>query len=141
MRVFDASVHNRIANDPLVRPSFAWAEGDLSFDDEVSRPDDYVFLANEEGDAAAIFEWSAPGTYQVHTMALGSCRGRRALDTGARMIAWMFDREGALMLWGMTPAYNRAARMFNRMIGARSQGMREHFVTGSCEIFVWKPAW
>lgn len=141
MRVFDAAVHNRIANDPSVRPSFPWFEGAVSFDAEVTRPDDYVFLANEEGDAAAIFEWSAPGVFQVHTMALATCRGRRALASGTRMVAWMFDDEGAEMLWGMTPVDNRAAGMFNRMMGARSLGKRDHHVAGPCEIFVWKRSW
>lgn len=137
MRVFDASVHNAIANHPSVRPSFPWVEGEVSFDEEVRLTDAYVFLVNEDRDAAAIFEWSAPRVYQVHSMSLPSCRGKAVIEVGKRMIAWMQAEMGARMIWGQTPVDNRAARMFNRLMGARSEGMRGHHVTGECELFVW----
>lgn len=135
MRVFDAAEHNRIANLPDVRPSFAWVEGEVSFDAEIADTDHYVFLI--EGGAAAIFEWSAPGVWQVHTLASPECRGKAAIDAGLRMIAWMQEQEGARMLWGMTPLGNSAARMFNRLIGAKSAGLREHHVCGETELFTW----
>lgn len=136
MRVFDAAAHNRIANHPEVRPSFAWFEGEVTFDDQAADVDNYVFLL--DGDAAAIFEWSAPRVWQVHTLALPDVRGAAALASGRRMIAWMRAEMGARTLWGMTPIANRAARMFNRLIGAKSAGFREHHVTGPCELFVWE---
>lgn len=135
MRVFDASAHNRIANHPAVRPSFPWVEGEVSFDAEVTDTQHYCFLL--DGEAAAMFEWSAPGVWQVHSLASPDCRGKHALDAGRRMIGWMRDHEGATMFWGQTPVGNRAARMFNRLIGAKSAGMREHHICGLCELFVW----
>lgn len=137
MRVFDASAHNAIANHPSVRPSFPWVEGEVSFDDEVQLTDAYVFLLNEARTAGAIFEWSAPRVWQVHTLFSDGCRGKAAMTLGKHMIAWMQAEMAAQMIWGQTPLHNRAARMFNRLMGARSEGMRNHPVSGECELFVW----
>lgn len=134
MRVFDASAHNRIANHPSVRPSFGWLEGEVNFDAEVADTDNYVFLL--DGDSAAIFEWSAPGVFQVHTMSLPESRGKGVIESGRRMLAWMRDCAGAHTVWGQTPLQNRSARMFNRLIGARYAGARTHHVTGPGELFV-----
>ena len=76
-----------------------------------------VVLSNGE-DAVAIFEITAPGIYQSHTLFGPTCRGRKAIDTAKEMVAWMFD-HGARIVWGATPKYNRKALLFNRMIGAK----------------------
>lgn len=74
-----------------------------------------VILSNGE-DAMALFTLTAPGIYQGHTMFANTCRGRRAIETGREIIAWMFD-HGAEVVWGSTPRGNRKARWFNRQIG------------------------
>jgi hypothetical protein len=134
MRVFDASAHNRIANHPDVRPSFGWFDGEVSFDAEVADTDNYVFLL--DGDCAAIFEWSAPGVFQVHTMSLPGSRGKGVIEAGRRMVGWMREHMSARMIWGLTPRDNRAARSFNRLMGAKVVGERTHPVTGLCDLFV-----
>ena len=138
MRVFDASEHNRIANLPDVRPSFEWFEGEVSFDEEVAQTDHYVFLV-EDG-VAAIFEWSAPGVWQAHSMSAPEMRGSRTIAIGKAMLAWMRDNMGARMIWGQTPLHNRPARMLNRLLGTKSAGRRTHPVTGEGELFVWEAA-
>lgn len=76
-----------------------------------------VILSNGE-DAMALFTMTAPRVFQGHTMFADTCRGRRAIETGREIIAWMFD-HGADVVWGSTPRGNRKARWFNRQIGMR----------------------
>lgn len=135
MRTFDPTVLNRIANLPEVKPYFGHVEeGDIYFDELASAPDDYTLLCNGE-DAGAIFEWSGPGIWQSHYLFARSCRGRRAIEECRRMIGWMFEQEKACLLWGQTPIANRPARWLNRQIGAISHGIRNHHISGPCELF------
>lgn len=76
-----------------------------------------VILSNGE-DALALFTATADGIFQGHTMFAETCRGRRAIETGKDILAWMFD-HGADVVWGSTPRENRKARWFNRQIGMR----------------------
>lgn len=134
MRTFDPSVLNRIANHPEVKPYFGHAEGPIFFDELAALPNDYALLCNGE-DAGAVFEWTGPGIWQSHYLALPSCRGRLCVAEFRRMIDWMFEHEGARTLWGQTPVGNRAARWVNRQIGAVSHGIRTHHISGPCELF------
>ena len=135
MRTFDPTVLNRIANHPEVKPYFGHEEGEIFFDECASLPDDYVLLDNGK-DAGAIFEWTGPGIWQGHYLSLPVCRGRAALAEFSRMIDWMFEHEGARLIWGQTPEANRAARWVNRQLGMVSQGFRVHHASGLCELFV-----
>lgn len=139
--MFTADLHNRIANDPSVRPSFGHHEGATDLSPLLDEPENYILLADGE-DAAAILEWSAPDIWQVHYMMLSSCRGRRALAAAKRMVAWMFEKEGARAIWGQTPMANRAARWLNRQVGCVSKGFAEREADGPCELF-WleAPSW
>ncbi|MET0240199.1 MAG: hypothetical protein ABW184_09915 [Sphingobium sp.] len=135
LRTRDVTVLNRIANLPEVKPYFGHVEkGDIDFRELAAAPAEYVLLCNGE-DAGSIFEWSGPGIWQSHYLFAHSCRGRRAITECRRMIAWMFEREGARLLWGQTPIENRPARWLNRQIGARSHGIRTHHISGACELF------
>ena len=82
-----------------------------------------VVLSNGE-DAVAVFEATTPDVFQVHTMFAKTCRGRKAIDTAREMLAWMFG-HGAQIVWGCTPRSNRAACMFNRLVGASVIGSDE----------------
>ena len=115
----DLNLIHRIANSDAVRP-FIRPDGApmdwtplLRFSPAESRA---IVLSNGH-DALAAFEQTAPGIYQTHTMFAATCRGRRAIDTGRAMLAWMFER-GAEMIWGSTPRVNRRACWFNRHLGA-----------------------
>lgn len=110
---------NRIANSDGVRP-FIRPDGEfMDWSDLVSLPSTQtgvVVLSNGE-DAVAAFEMTAPGIFQSHTLFGETCRGRKAIDTGREMVAWMFE-HGANVVWGSTPRDNAKARWFNRQIGA-----------------------
>ncbi len=121
-REWDAELHNRIANDPAVKPTFGYNQGPTDLSPLLAEPESYILLSNGS-DGAVIYEWSAPGVWQAHTMFLPSCRGRRAIDDAKAMIAWMFDHAAAEMLWGQTPMTNRPARMFNRLFGGKPAGL------------------
>ena len=113
MRATDASLHNFIANHPDVKPTLGYNEDYTDFTPLLDHPEAYVLLSDGIG-AAAIFEWSAPGVWQSHTMFLPASRGKAGLKAARAMIDYMFD-NGARMLWGMTPLDNRPAQMFNRL--------------------------
>lgn len=119
-RATDAELHNRIANHPLVKPLLGYNNDATDFTPLLSEPQNYVLLSDGFG-AAAIFEWSAPGVWQAHTMFLPESRGREGFQAARDMMSWMFER-GAKMLWGMTPIGHRPALVFNRVIGAKAAG-------------------
>lgn len=117
----DALLHNLIANDPSVRPTFGYHEGYTDLTPLLDLPETYVLLSNGKN-AASIWEWSAPGVWQGHGLFLPECRGRHAIDCGKEMCRYMFDTVGAKMLWGMTPEYHKPAKLFNRLLGFQEAG-------------------
>lgn len=136
MRALDARVHNEIANHPDVVRNLEWDadRGLLTFDHLVPHPEHYIFLHNETRELALIFEWSAPGVWQVHTMSLPSIRGRAVPDAKS-LFHEMFVQHGADMIWGQTPLHNVAARKFNLKVGAESYGTGHHHIAGDVEYF------
>ena len=139
MRSQDAGLHNRILNDPAITGHFGAQFKDLT--PLFNEPGAYVLLDNG-ADAASVLEWSAPGVWQCHTYFLPSCRGKRAIEAGKGFLRWMFEREGARMVWGQTPVGNRQAIMFNRLCGAVSDGFDDHPYSGRIEYFiVERDAW
>ena len=116
----DPDLVNRIANSEAVRPYIRPDGGVMDWAPLVTRPitETGVVVLTDGVDALAAFEITAPGVYQSHTLFGQACRGRKAIDTAKAMVAWMFN-HGASIVWGTTPRENRAARWFNRQIGAR----------------------
>lgn len=110
---------NRIANSDGVRP-FIRPDGDfMDWSEIVSRPSTQtgvIVLSNGE-DAVAAFEMTAPRVFQSHTLFSETCRGKKAVETGREMVAWMFE-HGADVVWGATPRDNLKALIFNSAIGA-----------------------
>ena len=92
-----------------------------------------VVLSNGE-DAVGVFEPTGIRLYQVHTLFGESCRGRRALEVGRAMIDFMIP-DYADAIWGATPIANRAARWFNRQLGARVIGQDVYEAEGAVELF------
>ena len=132
MRTFDATVLNRIARHPEIVAQFGVEQ---SFSALVSEPDYFALFNNADGDGGMVFEWSAPGVWQMHTMFLPECRGKRAIRDAKAMVREMFIDVGATMLWGQTPLGLKGARMFNRLIGATQMGFGDHHVSGPVEFF------
>lgn len=130
-RSTDAALHNFIINMDSVSAAFGEHRKDLS--PLLDFPKSYVLLDNGK-DAASVFEWTAPRVWQAHTYFLPSARGKQGITDAKAMCRWMFD-NGALVLWGQTPVHNRAARMFNRLIGAKSEGFDTHQISGEVEYF------
>ena len=138
VRATDAALHNRIANHPEVKPTLGYNEGYTDFAALFNYPDAYVLLSDGQG-AAAIFEWSAPGVWQSHTMFLPESRGKNGIRAAKAMMAWMFENMQARMLWGMTPLSNRAAHMFNRLIGAKPDKEMTNVAGDLVQTFVVEP--
>lgn len=110
---------NRIVNSDGVRPFIRPDGGFMDWSEIVSRPSTQtgvIVLSNGE-DAVAAFEMTAPGVFQSHTLFSETCRGKKAVETGREMVAWMFD-HGADIVWGSTPRNNLKAIIFNSAIGA-----------------------
>lgn len=116
----DAAQHNYIANHPAVKLTLGYNAGYTDFTPLLADPENYVLLA--DGDVAAVFECSAPRVWQAHTMVLPTARGKQAVASGKAMLAFMFEEMNARLVWGQTPVANRAAQMFNRLIGAKPEG-------------------
>jgi hypothetical protein len=134
-RAMDAALHNAIANHPSVMPTINYSGEFADFTPLFELPDQYILLHDGKA-AASIFEWSAPGVWQGHSMFLPEVRGKEGIRAGKEMVAWMFE-NGANMIWGQTPIENERARMFNRLIGAKSVGRGTHHVAGPVEYFVF----
>lgn len=135
----DAELHNLILNEPEISGHFGPNLKDLT--PLLAEPGAYRLLDNGS-DAATVLEWSAPGVWQCHTYFLPTCRGKRAIEAGKGFLRWMFENEGARMVWGQTPVPNRQARMFNRLCGAVSDGFDDHPYSGRVEYFiVERDAW
>ncbi|PTW45588.1 hypothetical protein C8J25_107273 [Sphingomonas faeni] len=142
MRTFDPTVHNMIGNHPDVVRSLEWnpedhpeTNGWLLFGNLTEDPASYWLLHNEPQTLAMIFEWSAPFTVQMHTMSLPGSRGKAMMQDAKTLIREMFVDHEAEVIWGMTPLHNRRARMFNRLVGAKSCGFGQHHVAGEVEYF------
>ena len=135
VRATDAAVVNFIANQPGVYGFIApnpYSGEPIDLTECAERPDHYVLLHNESCDGAMVFEWSGPGIWEMHTMFLPSCRGKKALEAGREMLAYMFDELEAFCIWGQTPRDLKAARLFNNHLGGRIVGEGEHYRFGAC---------
>lgn len=112
-RETDASLINRIANDPE-------CFGNVSYDgraiDFAPYVDDLVILSNGE-DACQVFEQRAQGVWEVMTIFAPSCRGKRALETARAMRDWMAPYVDVAFGW--IPDRLRAAKWFYRQIGGK----------------------
>ena len=137
MRTYNAAVHNAVGNHPSVSTAIEHdaSRGPLFFDNLAIEPAYFALLHNETQDAASIFEFRGPGIWESHTMFLPSCRGRKGVIAAKMMMAEMFTIHDADILWGQTPVDNRAARLFNKWIGATERGRGVHSVAGDVVYF------
>jgi len=132
--MFSAELHNRVVNDPSVKPYFGKTEGPVDVSPLLDEPENYVLLACGE-DAVGILEWTAPDIFQAHYAMLPTCRGVWAVEAATAMTNYMFEHEGARAIWGQTPIGNKAARWLNRKVGCVSKGFVDRAADGRCELF------
>jgi hypothetical protein len=62
--------------------------------------------------------------FEAHMAFLARGRGREALHAARAGLRFAFGDLGALVVFGRIPVEDRAARLFTRMIGLRSDGIR-----------------
>lgn len=94
-RTMDADAVNRVANDPSVRP-FVGGEGVLDLTAVVRSPLNIVLW----GDAGGfVWAWSAPATFEVHTLILPEGRGKWATRAAREAMATMAATYEARHLW------------------------------------------
>jgi len=119
----DVSFLNSLANSDDVRPFIRPDGAALDFAPIAGKRMTEIggVVLSNGSDAAAIFDMTADGVFQSHTLFGPTCRGRRAIEQAREFVGWMFD-HGARVLWGSTPRDNAKARWFNRQIGARVIG-------------------
>lgn len=118
-RSFDADLFNRFINHPEVRPFIGGdpaAHIDLTA--AVANPAN-VFLEGEHGGFCC--SWSAPDTYEIHTLILPEGRGKWGYDLAVAGRRWMAE-FGAKHLWTRVAPEMRSVRAFTRAAGFRPCG-------------------
>jgi hypothetical protein len=119
IRSFDARLLNRLANDPDIRPFIGGnPDNPLDLSAAVANADN-VFLAGEFG--AFCCSWTAPDTYEIHTLILPEGRGKWAYRFAKGAREWM--REfGAKHLWTRVAPDARGVASFTRKAGFSACG-------------------
>lgn len=124
-RTLDASVFNRIANHPCVRPHLG-GEGVLDLTANVENPDNYAFLTPHD-DGGYLVVNLQPGLYAAHTLALPSARGRPMLELMRDGFRFMFTATDAVEIVTTCPDSNEAGARW-----ADAAGFRETFRREAC---------
>lgn len=107
----------------------------------VAGPDDVEFVSGILGDDASeamgrmttlisdhgffFLEKITPSVLEAHMAFTTDGRGKEALHAARAGLNYCFTALNALVVFGRIPASDRAARLFTRMIGFRSDGVRE----------------
>jgi hypothetical protein len=76
-----------------------------------------------DGDSGALFAFRGPGIYEVHVFLKE--HGKDAIDLIRAMLDLMREAYGARFFWTMVPEESREVRMFARLVGWKSHGLRE----------------
>lgn len=117
----DIARANKICNDPSVLPGLSLGIVDhVDLTPLVENPRNHLLLGEHGG---VLLIWAAPGVYDSHDFCLPEGRGAYARDAAQDVFAFVFGTLGARMLFATTPVENRASRMFNRILGFKSEGV------------------
>lgn len=117
-------------NKPKAIKLLAEAEPEADFSTFLAEP---LHVALVEGKSGAVFAWRGPGIYEVHVHF--EVRGRQAIDLLHRMTDAMRFSHGARLFWALIPQEDRKTRMFARLCGWKSLGMKADSF-GPKELFV-----
>lgn len=112
----DAAVINHYANHPDIRP-FIGGDGELDLSNAIYDP--HVALFGEFG--GFVFSWTAPETYEVHTLIAPEGRGQWAFDFAKLAIVHMVS-IGASHLWTRVKPEHRHTAIFTRKMGFKPCG-------------------
>lgn len=117
----DAVAANEICNDPSVLPTLSLGVFDsIDLAPLIANPRNHLLMGEFGG---VLLIWTAPGVYDAHDFVLPDGRGKWARDVSQDVFAFVFDVLHARLLWTQTPVDNRASRMFNRILGFKSEGI------------------
>lgn len=117
----DAGLINGFANHPDIRPGIGGAQhGEIDLSSAVKLPNVYLF--GEHGGICWL--WSAPETFEAHTMITRAGRGTWALDAARQAIRFMQDR-GAQHLWTRVHPEARHTALFTMKAGLTECGTHE----------------
>lgn len=112
----DADRINWFANHPEIRPHIG---GSGPLDLSAITVDPNVALFGEHG--GFCLSWTAPNTYEIHTLILPEGRGAWAFDWAARSIEYMVS-IGAERLWTRVHPDARHTAIFTRQMGLKPCG-------------------
>jgi Protein of unknown function (DUF2824) len=118
-RTFDPAEVNAIVNDPEVFKQLK-LPGIESVDLSSTIFDlrNVVLMVNG---GCIVFSQLEPGIYEVHTNFLADYRGSNAIRQSLAAYRWMFTRTDCMVLHTKVPAFNKAAEVFCRLVGATKE--------------------
>lgn len=127
-RVYDPAIINAFSQHPEIVDEIG---GPLDFTEAMRETAEYYF--GEHG--GLIFEWCAPGTYEVHVMLTRAGRGR----AGVEIVKQALELLGADHVWARVQKPHVA--LFARWSGFREVEQRTLYVAGEpsvWRIFEWR---
>lgn len=114
--ILDPAIINEFANNPGIRPTLG-GFGPLDLTAAVKEPN--VFLFGEHG--GFCLSWSAPHTYEIHTMIAPEGRGAWAFEAARTSVDHMVS-IGADRLWTRVNPEHRNTLIFTRKMGLKPCG-------------------
>lgn len=137
----DVAAANEICNNHTVFPGLSMGTTEPIDLAPLLESNRNFLLLGEFGGALLI--WTAPGVFDIHDFVLPEGRGKWAREAAQDVFAFAFNVLGARMIFATTPIENRASRMFNRILGFKSEGIHSVLVPGigeqDMEYFVMLP--
>lgn len=126
VRTFDAEMVNRIMRHPKVYPHISDDSCPKAEDfdcSEAMKREGFYFLLVSGGEGAFMFHNHSRILYEVHTMLLPECWGRKALEASRAAVRWMFANTLCEKIITWVPAYNRLAYRFAIKSGMKQEGV------------------
>lgn len=114
-----------LAPSPLIRvagPADAPFVSAIIGEDATEAMDRVTTLVSGHG--FFFLEAITPSVLEAHMAFTAEGRGKEALHAAREGLRYCFTALGALVVFGRIPVENKAARLFTRMIGLRSFGVR-----------------
>lgn len=89
-------------------------------------PPTYVLIDNTNSFVAILVQESNI-VWSSHSNALPSIRGKQAIRICKAMVRWMFDNTPCRKIIGFTPDSHKAALMFNKLCGFKTEAVINDF--------------
>lgn len=89
------------------------------------------------GPAFAVFTRIADdGQYEGHYLFPPEIKGKKAVSVAKKLLSEMFTKHSAMLIHGLTPRDNRAARVINRALGFSPVGASRNASDQECIHYV-----